>query len=78
MSMIFNLLQGSTPKSPGLSKKKIAKRKVPRKGKQSSELLSPESASKIDDIFDNTEKLYKVFSTLMLYIVLFLDEIKCQ
>ena len=63
--MTFNLPQGSTPKSPAMSKKKVAKRKVPRKGKQSNELLSPESAIKSDDIFENTEKLYKVFRIFM-------------
>ena len=48
-----------------MSKKKIAKRKVPRKGKQNNASLSPESASTTDDIFDNTEKLYQV-NTFML------------
>ena len=44
-----------------MSKKRVAKRKVPRKGKQANDLLSPQSANTTDDIFENTEKLYKVF-----------------
>jgi len=51
--------QGSTPKSPAMSKKRVAKRKVPRKGKQTNDLLSPQSANTTDDIFENTEKLYQ-------------------
>lgn len=44
-----------------MSKKRVAKRKLPKKGKQKSDTLSPESASNNDDIFEDNEKLYQVF-----------------
>ena len=43
-----------------MSKKKVAKRKVPRKGKQKTDSLSPQSANTTDDIFEDSEKLYQV------------------
>ena len=43
-----------------MSKKRVAKRKVPRKTKQKDDTLSPESANRNEDIFEDTEKLYLV------------------
>ncbi|XP_065067990.1 uncharacterized protein LOC135693430 [Rhopilema esculentum] len=46
------------PKSGMMSKKKVAKRKVPRKSKQKDGLLSLPSTGGSEDIFEDTDKLY--------------------
>ncbi len=42
-----------------MSKKRVAKRKVPRKTKPN-DTLSPETASSSGDVFEDTEKFYAV------------------
>lgn len=55
-------LQGSRPKSAAMSRKKVAKRKVPRKGKQKNDLLTPQAANTNEDIFEDSEKLYQAIA----------------
>eukprot|EP00794_Sanderia_malayensis_P020142 gene20142-22115_t len=49
------------PKSGAMSKKRVVKRKVPKKGK-AKDSLSPDTANATADVFEDSDKLYKAIA----------------